>query len=130
MSDCAQNLDEVVLYETGPQGAPANAIIETGAFDTPVVVVSSIAIPPDLRARLYITCDDDIEDPAIDNGSSDPLFTQELFLYYIEGAGSLSLNTQANLILSGEWQPETNSVLSLQWLPTAGIWTEVNRNEI
>lgn len=117
-------LDEVELENTGSIGAQ---IVDIGSIDEPIEITTVIALPSTFypRIRIFITCSTDVLNPIIQNGVG----TQEVFLYYVQGAGSLEIDSQANLKLTGSWEPNDDGMLSLQWVPDVKF-TEVNRNEM
>ncbi len=107
----------------GPSGI---SLVDTGSFSGPVDVILGIPVPADPLSRQFITCSTDVVDPTIGNGMG----TQQMRLYYVAGAGSLTLNSQSNLKLTGPWEPISDSVLCLDWVPGANKWTETTRNEM
>lgn len=105
-------------------GAP---IVDTGSFASPQSVTSSISVPADARARIYLKGSGGPSvNPSLGNGTN----TQELHIYGASDTDTVSLGSAVNLILSGSIVLKNGTYLLLHWIPNISKWIEVSRNEI
>jgi hypothetical protein len=109
-------------------GLDAQPIVDTGDYGTPTLISTSIPVPTDIRARLYIAGNGaPVVDPTIANGSA----TQELYLFGTNDTNTVQLDSAANLILVGPILLKNKTQLILNWIPIPlAAWVEASRNEI
>ena len=122
----------ISIIEVGTQGpsgpaGPGALIIETGSYASPQLITSSIAIPLDARARIYIKgSSGPVVDPSLGNGSG----TQELYLFGTSDTNTVQLDSASNLKLDGEIVLRDKTQLCLHWIQGLNKWVEAGRNEI
>lgn len=109
-------------------GLDAQPIVDTGDYNTPTLISTTISIPTDIRARLYVKGNGGpVTDPTLGSGTA----TQELYLFGTDDTNTVQLDTASNLILSGPIVLKNYTQLILNWIPAPlSKWVEASRNEI
>lgn len=112
----------------GPTGPSGPAIVDTGSFGSPIVITSTIAIPVNQRARIFIKgASGGTTNPTLGNGTG----TQELWLLCVSTTDFVQLpKTQSNVVQSGGYHLVQYSEIYYQWIAGANVWLEGARNEI
>jgi len=111
----------------GSSGGSSAGIVDTGTYGSPSLITTSISIPSDTRARVFLKGSSGaVVDPTLGSGSSG----QELYLHCTSDTDTVELNSVANLKLSGSLVMKQDTVLVLHWIQGATKLVEVSRNEI
>lgn len=108
-------------------GSGSGAIVETGSYSSPSLITSSIPIPSNGRARIFVKGSSGaVVDPTLANGTG----TQELYILCVDNTNSVQIDSASNIKLSGTWLGKAGSELCLHWIPSLTSWLEAGRNEI
>jgi hypothetical protein len=108
---------------SGSSGSP---IVDTGSFASPAVITTTVAVPVDLRARIFLVGSGAVVNPTLGAGAS----AQELHIYGTSNTNTVELNSASNLLLSGKIILKNGTYLLLHWITGLDKWVEVSRNEI
>jgi len=107
--------------------APSGGLVETGSYSSPQLITTTIAIPTDMRSRVYVKGSSGaVVNPTLGSGSS----TKEMHLFGASDTNTVELNTASNLILSGKIILKDKTQLCLHWIAGLNKWVEAFRNEI
>lgn len=119
------DIPDIQVFLEGPPGPPLKDINKRAQALT---VTAAIPAPVFRRQRTFIVgnggpvFNPTIASPA-DNGA------WELSLFGTDDVNTVTLESQANLLLSGEWIGAKGSILNLQW-DGQSQYVEASRNEI
>lgn len=100
-------------------------LVSTSSWASPSTITTTITIPSDLMARLYIVGSGAVVDPTLGSGATD----QVLYLMSTSNTNSVELNTASNLILTGKIIMKQYTILCLHWIAGLDKWVEESRNE-
>lgn len=112
---------------SGGGGAGGGQIIDDNSYGSPLAVSTAIAIPADIRSRVFVVGDaGPAVDPTLGNGATG----QELFLFGTDDTDTVELNDALNLKLSGPLVLRDGTIATLHWIDGLDKWVEASRNEI
>lgn len=112
-------------YWVDPAGG--GVIVDTSSYGSPSLITSSITVPSDNRARVFIKGNSaPVVDPTLGSGTG----SQELHLFGTDNTNTVELNSTSNLLLSGKIIIRLGTYLLLHWVSGLNKWVEVSRNEI
>jgi len=115
------------LWKNYGSGNGGGQIVATSSYASPSSISTSISIPTDIRARVYLVgSGGPVVDPTLGTGSTG----QELFLFGTSDTNTVELNDASNLKLSGPIVIKDTTEICLHWIDGLNKWVEASRNEI
>lgn len=125
LDGCGDDNCDVQVFIPGPPGPP---LVDVGTRLIPIGVTTLIAAPVTRRQRSFIVGSDGPSmNPAISNPIDNGAW--ELYLFCTDNTDTVTLESQSNIQLSGQWIGSNGSVLYLQWDGNS-MYVEGGRNEI
>jgi hypothetical protein len=125
LDSCEHDDTDVRVFIPGPAGPP---IVDVGSLAAPALISAGIAAPVNRRQRSFIKGNSGpINNPSIADPGDDGAW--ELYLFCTDDTDSITLESQSNLFLSGQWIGTKGSILYLQW-DGVSQYVEGGRNEI